>query len=194
MKKLIYILLMMVACLGQSIAQRPEPDFIETSKGRLKIQPLKHATLAFTWNGKTVYADPDGGAKAFEGIAAPDLILVTDIHGDHFNPETLQAVSTANTIIIVPQAVADKLPETLKSKAVVVANGQTISKLDISIMAIPMYNLPEASDSKHTKGRGNGYVLTFGNKLVYLSGDTAGIPEMRALKSIDVAFVCMNLP
>jgi L-ascorbate metabolism protein UlaG (beta-lactamase superfamily) len=57
-----------------------------------------------------------------------------------------------------------------------------------------MYNLPESPDSKHTKGRGNGYVLTFGNKTVYISGDTAGIPEMRALKNIDVAFVCMNLP
>jgi L-ascorbate metabolism protein UlaG (beta-lactamase superfamily) len=193
MKNLIYVFLM-VAGLGQSIAQRPAPDVIETSKGPLKIEPIKHATLALTWGGKTIYADPDGGAKAFEGIAAPDLILITDIHGDHFNPETLQAVSTANTIIVVPQAVADKLPEALKSKAVVIANGQTINKLNVSIMAIPMYNLPEAPDAKHTKGRGNGYVLTFGNKLVYLSGDTAGIPEMRALKNIDIAFVCMNLP
>ncbi len=82
----------------------------------------------------------------------------------------------------------------LKSKVTVLSNGQTISKFDISITAIPMYNLPEAADARHTKGRGNGYVLTFGNKTLYLSGDTAGIPEMRALKNIDVAFVCMNLP
>ena len=38
-------------------------------------------------------------------------------------------------------------------------------------------------------------VLTFSNDLsVYLSGDTEDIPEMRGLKDIDVAFVCMNLP
>jgi L-ascorbate metabolism protein UlaG (beta-lactamase superfamily) len=179
---------------GLVMAQRPTPDIIETSKGALKIQPLLHATLALTWNGKTIYADPQGGAKVFDGIAAPDLILITDIHGDHFNPETLLALNTTNAIIIAPQAVADKFPEDLKSKVTILSNAQSISKLDISITAIPMYNLPEAADARHTKGRGNGYILTFGNKTIYLSGDTAGIPEMRALKNIDVAFVCMNLP
>jgi L-ascorbate metabolism protein UlaG (beta-lactamase superfamily) len=179
---------------GVALAQRPAADKIETSKGPLSIQPLNHATLALTWQGKTIYTDPNGGAKTFEGVAAPDLILITDIHGDHFNPETLQAIDAGKATIIVPQAVADKLPEGLKSKAVVLNNGQTKSIMNISIMAVPMYNLPESSDSRHTKGRGNGYVLTFGNKRVYLSGDTSGIPEMRALKDIDVAFICMNLP
>ena len=175
-------------------AQLPAADDIKTSKGQLKIQPLNHATLALTWNGKTIYADPYGGAKTFEGIAAPDLILITDIHGDHFDPATLDVLDLSHAILVVPQAVADKMSDKLKSKAVVINNGQTISKLGVSIMAIPMYNLPEAADAKHTKGRGNGYVLTIGGKTLYLSGDTAGIPEMRALKNIDVAFVCMNLP
>jgi len=188
---LIFLLLFLV---GQVSAQRPAPDEIETSKGPLKIQPLLHATLAFTWNGKTIYADPQGGGKVFDGIAAPDLIVITDIHGDHFNPETLAAINTTNAILVVPQAVADKLPDNLKSKATVVNNGQTINKLDIAITGVPMYNLPESAEARHTKGRGNGYVLTFGNKNIYLSGDTQGVPEMRALKNIDVAFVCMNLP
>jgi len=192
MKVTLFVLLVLLA--GQSLAQRPAPDVIETSKGALSIQPLLHATLALTWNGKTIYADPQGGAKVFEGIAIPDLIVITDIHGDHFNPETLQAINTSQAIIIAPQAVADKFPDNLKSKVTVVNNGQTITKLDISITAIPMYNLPESAESRHTKGRGNGYVLTFGNKSVYISGDTSGITEMRALKNIDVAFVCMNLP
>lgn len=57
-----------------------------------------------------------------------------------------------------------------------------------------MYNLPESAESRHPKGRGNGYVMTVGGKRIYLSGDTSDIPEMRKLKNIDVAFVCMNLP
>jgi L-ascorbate metabolism protein UlaG (beta-lactamase superfamily) len=180
--------------LNVAVAQRPTADKIETSKGPLEIQPLNHATLALTWQGKTIYADPNGGAKTFQGVADPDLILITDIHGDHFNPETLQAIKTDKATLVVPQAVADKLPEALKSKAVVLANGETKSIMNISVMAVPMYNLPESAESRHPKGRGNGYVLTFGNKKVYLSGDTSGIPEMRSLKNIDVAFVCMNLP
>ena len=192
MKMKITLFLLMIC--GISFAQIPAADEVKTAKGPLKIQPLNHATLALTWNGKTIYADPYEGAKTFEGIAVPDLILITDIHGDHFDPATLEALDLSHAVIVAPQAVVDKMSEKLKAKAVVVGNGQTISKLDISITAIPMYNLPEAADAKHTKGRGNGYVLKMGGKTVYISGDTAGIPEMRGLKNIDVAFVCMNLP
>lgn len=192
MKKTLTLLLLLISAV--SWAQLPAPDEIKTSKGTLKIQPLLHATLALTWNGKTIYVDPYEGLKTFEGVAAPDLVLITDIHGDHFDPATLDALDLSHATIVVPQAVADKMSEKLKAKAVVVGNGQTISKLDIGITGIPMYNLPEAADAKHTKGRGNGYVLKIGGKLVYISGDTAGIPEMRSLKNIDVAFVCMNLP
>jgi L-ascorbate metabolism protein UlaG (beta-lactamase superfamily) len=186
------LLFMFIAAV--CMAQLPAADDIKTSKGPLKIQPLNHATLAMTWNGKTIYADPYEGIKTFEGIASPDLILITDIHGDHFDPATLAALDLSKAVLVVPQAVADKMSDELKAKAVVIGNGQTISKMDISITAIPMYNLPESPDAKHTKGRGNGYVLKMGGKTVYISGDTAGISEMRALKNIDVAFVCMNLP
>lgn len=177
-----------------AVAQRPQADQIATSKGPLTVHPLNHATLALTWQGKTIYIDPTGGAKMFEGIPAPDLILITDIHGDHFNPESLNAIKAEKATLIVPQAVADKLPAELKSEVVVLNNGKNTEQMGIRIEAIPMYNLPQSSDAKHTKGRGNGYVVTFGNKRIYISGDTSGIPEMRALKNIDVAFVCMNLP
>ena len=193
MKTILFsFLILMITVVA--VAQRPAPDKIETSKGPLTIQPLNHATMALTWDGKTIYTDPNGGAKTFEGVAPPHLILITDIHGDHFNPETLEALNTSNATLIVPQAVATKLSDALKRKAVVLANGETKTVQGVSITGVPMYNLPESEGSRHPKGRGNGYVVTFGNKKVYLSGDTSGIPEMRELKNIDVAFVCMNLP
>lgn len=192
MKTTFTFLLLFAASL--CFAQLPKPDEIATSKGPLKIQPLNHATLALTWNGKTIYADPYQAPKTFVGIAKPDLIVITDIHGDHFDPASLDALDLTNTVIVAPQAVADKMSDALKAKTTVLANGATTEKLGISITAIPMYNPPETADSRHTKGRGNGYVLKMGGKSVYLSGDTSGIPEMKALKNIDVAFVCMNLP
>ena len=190
----IYILIVCLFTFIVTQAQRSIPDQIATSKGMVSIQPILHATLVLTWDGKTVYADPYGGAKAFEGLSAPDLILITDIHGDHMNIETLNAIETSKSILVAPQAVFDKLPENLQSKTVVVQNGSSTEQLGISIAAIPMYNLPEAEDSRHTKGRGNGYILTLGGKRIYISGDTEDIPEMRALKNIDIAFVCMNQP
>ncbi|MBA4058508.1 MAG: MBL fold metallo-hydrolase, partial [Marivirga sp.] len=107
---------------------------------------------------------------------------------------TLNAIETSKAVIVAPQAVADQLPDNLKTKAIILNNGKSINESGIAITAVPMYNLPEAADSRHTKGRGNGYVLNLGGKNIYLSGDTEDIPEMRKLKNIDVAFVCMNQP
>ena len=171
-----------------------EADKIETQKGQLTIQPIFHGTVVLTWDNKTIYIDPYGGAKAFEGIAPADMVIITDIHGDHLNMETLAALQTSSAIFVVPPAVADKLAEPYTKRMVVIKNNETTTQLGISILAIPMYNLPETEDSRHPKGRGNGYVLTFGEKRIYISGDTEDIAEMRALQNIDVAFVCMNGP
>jgi L-ascorbate metabolism protein UlaG (beta-lactamase superfamily) len=106
----------------------------------------------------------------------------------------LEAIGASKAIIVAPQAVADKLPPAVKARLVVLKNGGKTEQLGIGISAIPMYNLPEAADAMHTKGRGNGYILNIGGKNIYISGDTEDIPEMRALKNIDIALVCMNLP
>jgi len=169
-------------------------DKVPTEQGDLTIHPVQHGTLVLEWNDKTIYVDPVGGAEPFEKFKRPDLILITDVHGDHLNAETVTAVSTDATQIVAPQAVAEKLPEATKPRTTVLANGKTTTAAGIGIEAMPMYNLTEERLKFHTKGRGNGYVLALGGKRVYVSGDTEDIPEMRALKDIDVAFVCMNLP
>ncbi|WP_299701351.1 MBL fold metallo-hydrolase [uncultured Pontibacter sp.] len=193
-QKAILLLAGMLLLFTAQAQQTNSEDQIETEKGPLTVRPILHGTVAFTWDGKTIYVDPYGGAKAFEGIADPDLILITDIHGDHLDLKTLEAINTDKATFVVPQAVADKLPESYKQRVVVLGNGEHTEQLGIAIAALPMYNLPESEDSRHTKGRGNGYVLEFADKTVYLSGDTEDIPEMRALRNIDMAFVCMNLP
>lgn len=176
-------------------AQQPPADHEKVKGGELTIQPINHATLVLSYNKKNIYVDPTGGADAFKGQAAPDLILITDIHGDHLDTKTLEAINVSNATLVVPQAVADKLPTSIdKQKVIVLKNGDKTMQQGVSITAVPMYNLPEAADAFHTKGRGNGYVLSIGGKNIYISGDTEDIPEMRSLKNIDIAFVCMNLP
>lgn len=193
--KVFTLALLSVFLLSSTQAQRIAPDIVPTGKGPLTIQPIVHATLVLSVAGVTMYVDPTGGTAGFNGIKPPDIILVTDIHGDHFDARTLAAIRTAATVLIVPKAVADLLPDSLKgAKTHVLNNGENTMTSGIDIAAIPMYNLPESPTAKHTKGRGNGYVLTVGGKKIYISGDTQGIPEMRALKNIDIAFVCMNLP
>jgi L-ascorbate metabolism protein UlaG (beta-lactamase superfamily) len=160
----------------------------------VKVSPISHATAVLDWGGTIVYIDPVGGSEAFKGHPAPDLILITDIHGDHFSPETLEALDTGKAKFIVPKAVAEKMPDTFAPQIDLLNNGDSKERYGISITAIPMYNLRSEAKSFHTPGRGNGYVLEKGGMRIYFSGDTEDIPEMRSLKNIDKAFICMNLP
>ncbi len=169
-------------------------EMVNSEETSINITPVSHATAVINWGDAVFYTDPVGGAGSFENMDKPDFVLVTDIHGDHMNAETLEGLELGETKIIVPKAVQEKLPESLQSNLLVMANGETKEINGFSIEAIPMYNLPEAEDAMHVKGRGNGYVLEKDGKRLYISGDTEDIPEMRDLKNIDAALVCMNLP
>lgn len=193
----------MAAAVLLMAAAAPSEDKLPTSNGDLTIHPVRHATMVLSWNGKTIYVDPapasgsppgSDAAADFQGMAAPDLILVTDIHGDHFNAPTLEKVAGADTVIVAPKAVFDKMPDGLKAKTQVLANGETKTVAGVGLEGVPMYNLTEDRLKFHDKGRGNGYVLTVGGKRVYIAGDTEDVPEMRALQNIDAAFIPMNLP
>ncbi len=193
MKKLTAILIF--SCfLNTTYAQLPAADVIKTAKGDLMVQPIFHGSLVLTWNNKTIYVDPYNGPDGYKTIAPADLVLITDIHGDHMDTATLGKLDLGNAKLIVPLAVADLLPAKYKDRLVILGNDKITEQLGMSITALPMYNMPDDSTSRHKKGRGNGYVLTAGGKRIYISGDTEDIPEMRALKNIDVAFVCMNQP
>jgi len=191
---LVFLLVVAVSTPSARSADKIEGDRVAASDGDLIIHPINHATFVMGWKNKVIYVDPVGTGKLFDGLPRLDLILVTDIHGDHLSPETLEAVADAKTTIVAPSAVVEKLSEKLRKQTTVLANGETKSVAGVSIEAVPMYNLTADRLKYHNKGRGNGYVLTLGGKRVYISGDTEDIPEMRALKNIDVAFVCMNLP
>lgn len=182
---------------GQPAAQRdeamaPKAERIPSAPP-VQVLPISHATMVLKWGEKTIYVDPVGGAAAFAGQPTPDIVLVTDIHCDHLNAETIAAVIDDATLI-VPAAVKALLPANLAARTRVMANDDEIEEQGMNIRALPMYNLPEAADSRHIKGRGNGYLLEHENFRVYIAGDTAGTPEMRALQDIDIAFIPMNLP
>ncbi len=200
MKRTLIVLISMILFGCKENSKKTTPlevanNTIEQNENSIiNIIPIEHATTVLEWNDITIYIDPVGGASAFEGQKQPDLILITDIHGDHLSIETLEALNTKKAKIMVPQAVADKMPENFTPQLDVLNNGDTKERYGISVEAIPMYNLREEALKFHEKGRGNGYVLQIGDHRLYFSGDTEDIPEMRALENIDKAFICMNLP
>ena len=160
---------------------------------RPEIVPVQHATFFMRWDQKDIYVDPVGGADAFERFPEPDLIFITDVHPDHLDVETLTGLGKDYTII-APQAVYKKLPESYQEITKVMNNGDESSFYEFSVKALPMYNTTKSRKHFHTKGRGNGYKIANGAFDLYISGDTEVTPEMKRLKSIDVALLCMNLP
>ncbi len=195
-KVIVFMCVCVVVGTGAVVAddQLPTSDVIPTATGSLEIRPIEHATFLMIWNDMTIAVDPVGGPEAFAGLPRADLILVTDIHGDHLSPETIAAAGSEAATIIAPAAVAERLPEGEQERVTVLANGASTTWRSLTIEAVPMYNLDAERQSFHPKGRGNGYVVSDGASRVYISGDTEDIPEMRALENIDAAFVCMNLP
>ncbi len=181
---------------GQILAQDSSAlsgDSVATAEGDIIVHPVQHASLVIGFGAQVIYVDPVGGAEAYQGLPAPTAILITHGHGDHFDVPTLEAIA-GTAPILTNQDVFDKLPAALKGNAAAIANGADTELAGIPVRAIGAYNLTAERLQYHPKGVGNGYVLTLGDKLVYIAGDTEPTPDMLGLKNIELAFVPMNLP
>ncbi|MBI5252626.1 MAG: MBL fold metallo-hydrolase [Desulfomonile tiedjei] len=169
-----------------------EEDVIKTTGGDLKITFIGHGTLMLGYGGKIIHVDPYGKLTDFSKMPKADLIIITHEHPDHLDSDAINKVKTDKTKLITTETVAKKLPG-----GSVMHNGDVMTVDGLKIEAVPAYNLVHMRDTGqpfHPKGAGNGYVLTFGDKRVYIAGDTENTPEMKALKDIDIAFLPMNLP
>jgi len=167
---------------------------ISFANDAVKVTPVSHASVVMETSMGVIYADPVGDPTQYADLPPADLVLITHHHGDHLNNETLAAVLGEKTTLISNKGAREKMSADLAARSQVIGNAQTTSFGDIEIEAIAAYNTTEDRLKFHPKGRDNGYVLNIGGIRVYLSADTEDVPEMRALKNIDVAFVCMNLP
>ena len=177
-----------VACIASALPQKQfQEDLFPTSAGELKVTCIGHGTLMFTHGGKVIHVDPVSAYADYSKLPKADVILVTHEHGDHLDAKAVQALSTDKTVVVASQSCAKALPA-----AIIMANGSTRTVSGFRIDAVPAYNV--VNTRFHPKGNGNGYVITFGDRRVYVGGDTENIPEMKELKQIDVAFLPMNLP
>lgn len=164
-------------------------SFSAKAESKVKFSPIDHASVVIQYDQLTIFVDPVGDISAYQSFPSPDLILITHTHGDHLNADLLGKLKTDKTILVGPKAVTDQV-----GWGTTMNNGESKTFAGVPVEAIAAYNITQERLNFHPKGVGNGFVLTLGNERVYLSGDTEDIPEMRALKNIDYAFVCMNLP
>jgi len=167
-------------------------DIIKTSSGNLEITFVGHGTLMFTFNEKIIHVDPWTQLADYSKLPKADMILLTHEHRDHLDPQALALLSTEKTALVLTKACANQI-----KSGIVMNNGDVKTVEGLKIEAVPAYNIVHMRSKGvpfHAKGIGNGYVITFGEKRVYVAGDTENIPEMKKLKDIDIAFLPMNLP
>jgi L-ascorbate metabolism protein UlaG (beta-lactamase superfamily) len=172
-----------------------KPDQIATSAGTLTIQPVDHASFVLMHGKESIYVDPVGGAARYKSLSVPTAILITHEHGDHFDTATLEELVGHRVVpLVVSQGVYGKLSDALRKNAKAVNYGESSDLNGIPVKVVEAYNTTADRQRYHPKGLGNGYVVTFGDKQVYVAGDTEPNPDMLGLKGIDVAFLPMNLP
>jgi L-ascorbate metabolism protein UlaG (beta-lactamase superfamily) len=169
-----------------------EKDVIKTKTGDLKITFIGHGTLMFVYSGKVVHVDPFTRLADYSKLPKASLILITHEHGDHLDTKAIGTIRNEETKVVLTKACTGKV-----TGGIIMKNGDVRTVGDLKIEAVPAYNIVHkrsSGDPFHPKGRGNGYVITFGKTRVYVAGDTENIPEMKKLKKIDIAFLPMNLP
>jgi L-ascorbate metabolism protein UlaG (beta-lactamase superfamily) len=187
--------LLLAAALPLFAAPQFDREVVKTSKGDVEITCVGHASLILTFNGKVIHIDPWSAKADYSTLPKADAVLITHQHADHLDTAALKLINQKSTVYVMNA----KSRETWKPESsIVLANGQSTDLLGIHIDAVPAYNIkhkrPDTGLPFHPKGEGNGYILTVGDKKIYIAGDTENVPEMKALKNIDVAFLPMNLP
>ena len=169
-----------------------QTDILKTSQGDLEITFIGHGSLMFTFNGKVIHVDPFSKLAEYSKFPKADMLLITHEHRDHLDLKAMEAVRTDKTVLLLTKTCAAKL-----KGGIIMENGDTETVGGLKIEAVPANNLVHMRSEGipfHPKGIGNGYVITFGDKRVYVAGDTENIPEMKKLERIDCAFLPMNLP
>jgi len=195
MQKKLFFLIAFIVIAGSFLTagdKKFKTEVFKTDAGPMEITFIGHGTLMFTFNKMIIHVDPISRVADYTQLPKADLVLITHHHGDHLDTGALEHIRTEKTPVVLTK----KCSETV-SGGIIMANGDIKTVKNLKIEAVPAYNLVhKRKDGKpfHIKGEGNGYVITFSNKRVYVAGDTENTPEMKKLEDIDIAVLPMNLP
>ena len=191
MNSIILAVLALVFTTAGSIAAF-EREFLDRSPTSPEITFVGHGTLMFKQGGKIIHVDPWMELADYTKLPKADLILITHEHRDHLDLKAIEAVRTPKTVVVATETAARQI-----KNAVIMRNGHTKTFAGFTVEAVPAYNIVHIRSPGvpyHPKGEGNGYIINFDSRRVYIAGDTENTPEMKALKNIDAAFLPMNLP
>lgn len=162
-------------------------DKVPAAGGPIEITPLIHSSIQIEHAGTVIQVDPWSMGDLARYKKA-DLILITDDPAHHLDVKAIQALRKPGAPVVIPEVGKAKFPD-----GIIMANGERATEGGVTVQAIPAYDIIPGEPS-HPKGKSNGYVITLGGTRIYVAGVTECVPEVRALKNIDVAFLPLNIP
>ena len=172
-----------------------ETDEFQTKTGKIiRFHALMHSSIRIEYDSIEIMIDPcselGGQSVDYSQMPRADIIFVTHHHHDHFDERAITLLSSDRTLLIMSETCTSTY-----GCGRVMKNGDVLQLTDdISVEAVPAYNMTESHLQYHPKGRDNGYILTFDGFRVYIAGDTEDIPEMASFKNIAIAFLPCNQP
>ena len=202
-KNILAVILTTLSCLscnsqqatsGSSATRGAQEDVFATRSGKqVTFTFIKHASLEIKYDGLSIQIDPVSKMQPetdYSQFVKSDFIFVTHEHFDHFDKDAISTLAGENTKIVLNKRCFEML-----GKGQAMSNGETLKlRDDITVEAVPAYNITPDHLQFHPKGRDNGYVLNLDGLRIYIAGDTEDIPEMSNLKDIDIAFMPCNQP
>lgn len=162
-------------------------DKFPATGGDIEITPIIHSSLQIEHAGKVIQVDPWSVGDLSRAKPA-DLILISDDPGHHLDVKAIQRLRKPGAPVVITAKGKTRVPD-----GIVLPNGESTTVAGVRIESIAAYDIKPGAP-EHPKGEANGYLLTLGGKRIYLAGVTECVPELKALKNIDIAFLPMNIP
>lgn len=156
------------------------------------IKWLGHASfmLADEASGNRIYyVDPfefRGGS-----YEKADIVFITHAHYDHCDASAVKNILKPATVIVVPGGCREML--NLSATYFDVEPNKSYDIRGFKFRTVPAYNTrPERLKFHPRSNNWVGYLFELDNQVVYHTGDTDFIPEMKQLGRVDVAFIPMG--
>ena len=155
--------------------------------GAVEITTFVHSSIQIEHAGKVIQVDPWSVADLSRAKPA-DLILITDDVGHHLDVKAIARLRKPGAPVVIAANGQKQVPD-----GTIMNNGESRDFAGIRVEAIGAYDI-KPGEPYHPKGEANGYVVTVGGKRIYVVGVTECVPEVKAVKNVDVAFFPVNLP
>jgi L-ascorbate metabolism protein UlaG (beta-lactamase superfamily) len=152
----------------------------------VKITPLIHSSVQIEYGDLVIQVDP-WSAGDLSRLKPADLILITDDPIHHLDPKAIAQLRKPGAPVLLPPGAHSKFAE-----GTPIANGEKRTVAGVTVEAIPV-DIKQGEPSHRKESNG---CTSFRRRREASTSPASPkcVPEVRALRDIDTAFIPMSIP